>query len=420
MGSSMKKISVMIGGSLLILGATTGVWYQANEELKQKEGLVKSFTTLNGIDISAKSYSVLQQILEDKLETLKEQTLTVQIKDQVYEMSLKDLDFDLTISPQELFQQMKQDQWSDSYIERLFSLRQVDAFNYEVKFKWDEAKLKAWIEAMAKDVNQSLILPELSFNHGTFKVTEGRDAYELDQEGLYRRLTNLITKATHGETELSLEATLFKAESRAELYQQLKSVNQKVSTFTSVYPIEDKNRSFNLELATSKLNGTMILPGEEFSFTKTVAPVTTEMGYLPATVFIDGKSVDDIGGGICQVSSTLYNVQLQAGILPTERRNHSLRVYYVPIGQDATMYEGSIDYKFKNTLDYPIYIEAKANSGLLEISFWSSEKALKGVRYLPKTTVSADGLKAETTLYGYDEAGRLVYQKFLHTSQYKG
>ena len=84
------------------------------------------------------------------------------------------------------------------------------------------------------------------------------------------------------------------------------------------------------------------------------------------------------------------------------------------------MYEGSIDYKFENTLDSPIYIEAKAKDGVLEISFWSNESALNGVRYEPQTIISSDGLRADTTLYGYDEEGNLVYEKFLHTSYYRG
>lgn len=159
------------------------------------------------------------------------------------------------------------------------------------------------------------------------------------------------------------------------------------------------------------------MPGEEFSYENAVGPVIASNGYKYAPVISNGKLVDGIGGGVCQVSSTLYNTQLNAGILPTERRNHSKAVGYVPRGLDATLASGSIDYKFKNTYEYPLVINTKAINGKLTIEIWSNEDALKGIDYKPVSYVS--GNVANTYLYGYDKDGNKVYEKHIDTSVYR-
>lgn len=421
MGQRNKKILVVVGGGLFVFGVISGIFlYDSNEQLKELEGKIKPHTTINGVDVSLKRYSDIEREIEERVQQMKESSISLKVGTFTSSKTLEELGFRVNIGASDLIQQVEQEQWPDSYIEKVVGLYQENTFDYQIEFSWEQEKLKEWVERLANELNQSLVMPEIHLNEEGFDVTEGRDAYELNQETLVGQLNQLLLEATHGKEDLSISVELVQVESRETVYEQLKTVNQKISSFQSYYPTDDVNRSFNLELATKKLDGTVILPGEAFSFTEKVAPVTLEAGYRPSTVFINGKPSIDVGGGVCQVSSTLYNTQLQAGILPTERRNHSLRVYYVPIGQDATMYEGSIDYKFENTLDYPIYIEAKAKDGVLEISFWSNEAALNGIRYEPKTIISSNGLRADTTLYGYDEEGNLVYEKFLHTSYYRG
>lgn len=115
----------------------------------------------------------------------------------------------------------------------------------------------------------------------------------------------------------------------------------------------------------------------------------------------------------------MYNAQLKAGIVATERQNHSLPVRYVPLGQDATIADNVIDLKFINTHEYPILIFTYANYGSLTVEFWSNSMALNGITYKPKTVIYDGGLKADTTLYGYNAEGEVVYEQFLHTSVYK-
>lgn len=122
-------------------------------------------------------------------------------------------------------------------------------------------------------------------------------------------------------------------------------------------------RTNNVTLAAKYMDGTILNPGEEFSYNGVVGPRTAERGFKSAGAYANGKLIDEVGGGVCQPSSTLYMSVLRADLQVTERTNHSLTVAYTPLGQDATVSYGSLDFKFKNNTDYPIKIVAAREGG---------------------------------------------------------
>lgn len=131
-----------------------------------------------------------------------------------------------------------------------------------------------------------------------------------------------------------------------------------LGTFSSDFSTSSNDRAHNIKLACSKIDGYVLAPGEEFSYNDVVGDRTLEAGYKMANVYVGSEVQPGIGGGICQVSSTMFSAVVFADLEITERRNHSLPVSYVPMGQDATVSYGSIDFKFKNTYDTPIEISA--------------------------------------------------------------
>lgn len=141
-----------------------------------------------------------------------------------------------------------------------------------------------------------------------------------------------------------------------------------LGTFTTRYDASNKNRSNNISLASDKINGTIILPGETFSYNQTVGKRTIDAGYKEAGAYAGGKVVQEIGGGICQVSSTLYNAVLYANLEIVERSNHYFETSYVDPGRDATVSWGTVDFKFKNNRKYPIKIEAVSKNGVTKMS----------------------------------------------------
>ena len=147
-----------------------------------------------------------------------------------------------------------------------------------------------------------------------------------------------------------------------------KAFPDKLSKFTTKYDASNRNRSTNLELAASKIDGTVLLPGEEFSYNKVVGKRTIENGYKEAAIYAGGGVQDGLGGGICQISSTLYNAVLLANLEIIERRNHTYTTSYCEAGRDATVVYGVQDFKFKNTREYPIKLNAKVKNGVATIN----------------------------------------------------
>lgn len=151
----------------------------------------------------------------------------------------------------------------------------------------------------------------------------------------------------------------------------------RLATFSTNYQASNTKRTTNLILAANKINGTVLLPGEEFSYNKIVGERTVEAGFKEAATFSGGKVVDGLGGGICQISSTLYDAVIMANLDVTERRNHQFVTSYVGAGKDATVVWGSQDFKFKNTRKYPIRITATVQGGVATIQVWGVKEEVE-------------------------------------------
>ena len=143
-----------------------------------------------------------------------------------------------------------------------------------------------------------------------------------------------------------------------------------LATFTTRYDASDTSRTTNLIIACNKINGKVVLSGETFSYNKTLGPRTVANGYKNGKIYSGGEVVDGIGGGICQISSTLYNTVLMSNLQIVERKNHQFVTSYLPAGRDATVVYGSTDFRFKNTRKYPIRIVASARNGIATVSIF--------------------------------------------------
>ncbi|MCI8861897.1 MAG: VanW family protein [Lachnospiraceae bacterium] len=147
------------------------------------------------------------------------------------------------------------------------------------------------------------------------------------------------------------------------------AANTLIGSYATAYN-PNISRAVNIALASSRINGLVIQPGESFSFNQAILPRTAANGYVKANVIVNKKYVLGIGGGICQVSSTLYAAMLTAGLPATERHPHSLDVGYIPVGMDATISGNALDLRFTNIFDVPIQIQATADQGTLTISLY--------------------------------------------------
>lgn len=144
----------------------------------------------------------------------------------------------------------------------------------------------------------------------------------------------------------------------------------RLAIFTTRYDASDVNRTTNLIIACQKINGKVVASGETFSYNEALGPRTSAAGYRNGKIYSGGKVVDGIGGGICQISSTLYNSVLMANLEIVERRNHQFVTSYVSAGRDATVVYGVTDFKFKNTRQYPVRISASAQNGIATVAIY--------------------------------------------------
>lgn len=216
-----------------------------------------------------------------------------------------------------------------------------------------------------------------------------------------------------------------------------------LSSFSTSFSSSNSNRSTNIKLSASKINGCTLLPGESFSYNQVVGKRTAAAGFKEATAYLNGQVIQEYGGGICQVSSTLYNAVLYANLEITERSNHGFKPSYVKPGLDATVSWGGPDFKFKNNRNYPIRIVCDTSGKTLRIYIYGlkteDDYTVKlEARYLSTvyatTTYKTDsslasgeskvlesgsnGCKTATYKYLYDKNGTLVSSECISRDTY--
>lgn len=421
--NSKKKwligVLVAVINTALILAYVGYRYYEyskAEELVMAYESVAFPNIFINDIDVSELTQEKIVEVIEKELGNFGQRKMTVVVGDQTFERSLED--FNVTFNQEiESFSKKIIEIGKDLEImEQASQIQEPMLYEFEIGYNYDQDALENWVKSIEEACYVEKVEPifEMVY-YGSFQIEEGSDGQLISGEQLLEQLTEQLKTISKEPIYIEVTPLINPRETDIEL---LKTIDTKISTYSSTYPAGIP-RAKNVELAASKVNKTLLMPNDEFSYAEKVSPVDAAHGYVDATIFLNGKAVPGIGGGICQVSSTLYNTQLEAGIIATERRNHSLSVNYVPLGQDATMADNAIDLKFINTLDYPIYINVMAEYGTLTVEFWSNSEALKGITYKPKTIVSEGGLRADTTLYGYNADGEVVFEQFLHTSKYK-
>ena len=253
------------------------------------------------------------------------------------------------------------------------------------------------VEKMAKIINSKL--SDLSYIDGAIDIeTIEKEPDELNLENIYNEIhkeavdarydaaTHIVYPEENGlDFKISLdEAKAMLAEKKEEYTIPLQTLKPNVttnmigmeafphllSTFSTRYPASNRDRTTNLKLAAGKVNGTVVLPGETFSYNAVVGERTIAAGYKEAAVYQDGQVVQGLGGGICQISTTLYNAALYANLDIVERRNHQFVPSYVGAGRDATVVYGSQDFKFKNNRNYAIKITCSVDKGIATFNIY--------------------------------------------------
>lgn len=237
----------------------------------------------------------------------------------------------------------------------------------------DQDKLDSLMKNLTPKVYKS---PENARFGDSGKIIPEVIGYTLDQE----RFVEQFYEFMYGNGSSALEVP------RRVLYPRVDSetlapLREKViGYYVTYFNSRNKSRSHNIDLAAKAIDNTVVFPGETFSFNQTVGIRTREKGYQSAGVIVRGELSEGIGGGICQVSSTLFNAIDRAGLQVVHRYSHSRNVPYVPSGRDATVSWGGPDFAFRNTYNQPVLLRSFAGQGRVTITLYSSEM----IEYYPR------------------------------------
>ncbi|WP_164217955.1 VanW family protein [Virgibacillus sp. YIM 98842] len=233
----------------------------------------------------------------------------------------------------------------------------------------DEGKLKQLVASLEKKV---YIAPENARINETGEIIDGEPGTMLDKEEFHRTFREAFY-SDQQEKVLDIPVKDVFPKVNRELLEDISS--NKLGSYYTSFNQNNKERSHNISLAAEAINNYVVFPGESFSFNEVVGERTMEKGYKRAPVIVKGELAEDIGGGICQVSSTLFNAVDLKGIQIIERYAHSKEVPYVPPGKDAAVSWWGPDFVFKNIYNQPLLIRAAAKNGNLMVSIYSSDTA---------------------------------------------
>ena len=168
-----------------------------------------------------------------------------------------------------------------------------------------------------------------------------------------------------------------------------------LASYSTTFSTKAANRTTNIRLASNKINGVVLMPKEQFSYNKVVGKRTAQAGFKSAPAYSGGKVVNDIGGGICQVSSTLYNTALRANLEIIKRSNHRFATGYVPLSTDATVSWGGPEFIFKNSRKYPIKIVSKVNGGKITVDIYGCKEETEYEVVIKSETLQTIPMKTE-------------------------
>ncbi len=248
----------------------------------------------------------------------------------------------------------------------------------------DEGKVEAFIEAECAGLTAQPQNATITRVEGKFEITPGQKGVIVDAQATKEALDQALAEQPEGEITIQASVTEKEPDITEEM---LATIQDTLGTFTTDFSSSGASRSGNLKNGASKINGHVLMPGETLSGYECMHPFTTANGYFTAAAYENGQVVDSIGGGVCQIATTLYNAALRAELEITQRQNHSMIVTYVKPSMDAAIAGTYKDIKITNNYSTPIYVEGGTSGKTLTFTFYGKETrpANRKVEYVSET-----------------------------------
>ena len=317
--------------------------------------------SIDKLDVSGMTREEALAALESYEKNLGGQSIKLGIGDNVIEAKLSDLG--VTFDNEDLVDEAIGVGHVGNIVKRYKDQKDLQHSGKTFPLSWqtNEDTVRTYVENNCTKYDKKAQNASLTRENGAFNFVAGTEGLELNVDSAVRTISDYLENSwTSDNTEvLNLETQVTEPEGSAE---ELANIKDLLGSFTTSFSTSGSNRCKNVSSGASHINGTVLYPGEEFSAYETVSPFTEANGYAMAGSYLNGEVVDSMGGGICQVSTTLYNAVLRAELNVTERSPHSMTVHYVDLSEDAAIAGTYKDFKFVNSTEYPIYIEGYTTS----------------------------------------------------------
>lgn len=308
------------------------------------------------VNVSGMTKEEAKKAVSDYVSGKAEEKITLTIEGEKLEVSRGDLG--VVWKNEEVVDEVMALGKSGNLIEKYKAIKDLEFENkvYELTYTADPALIGTIVTEQCTKFNKEAVNMGLKKTGSGFQVLEGEKGVVVDESAAAEKILTFIQEEYNGkEANIEIPTKITEPEGSVE---ELAKVKDLLGGFSTSFKSSNSSRSANIRTGAGHIDGTVLYPGETFSTYEYVNPFTVENGYAMAGSYLNGKVVDSLGGGICQVSSTLYNAVLLAELEVVERSPHSMMVTYVQPSADAAIAGTYKDFKFKNSTDTPIYIEA--------------------------------------------------------------
>lgn len=364
----IAALTALFAGICLMLPARA----YAEEEAVGDETLV-SGVFIEGIDVGGMTQAEAQSAVEGYIDELRDTVLNISFNGEVSSISMKELGFDWANT--DVVAQAAVLGNTGNILERYKSTSSLENENavFELDYSWKESSLREFLQKEAEERKTEPVEATITREDGKFVTTDSVTGVTVDVAATLKAVKDALAESWDGETiEVDAVAEIVEPTLTTEM---VEAVQDMLGEYSTHFNPGETDRTANLRVGVSYLDGVLLMPGDSYSFFDYLYPITSAKGYRKATTYQGGRYVDSLGGGICQISTTCYNAVLLAELEVVERSPHTMTVSYVKPGLDSGQaWSSGRNLVFKNDTDYPIYIESYASSrGVLYVGLWGKE-----------------------------------------------
>ncbi len=353
------------------LAAAGALFFGASMDVHAAEGTIADGVSIEGMNVAGMTADQANDVVADYLLSYENAVFTLNAEGKSIEAKGNELGIhSLTDVTQQALNYGKKGNPLATYMEAA-DLESGKTKDFGIAVTADARTMKNYLADHEEELVTLVVNNSLTRQDGQFIYTPGTPGKKIKvNESVATTMDYILTQWDGNDVSLDMEVISKEPEGDEE---QLKSVQDVLGSFNTNFGSTSTPRGTNVANGTSKIDGLLLYPGENASVEHLLGAMTAENGYAPAASYENGKTVQTYGGGICQVSTTLYNALIRAELQIDERHCHSMVVGYVDLSADAAISEGAKDLKFTNNTDYPIYIEGYVANGNVYFNVWGKE-----------------------------------------------